>query len=93
METDNVFPRIESTAKSKLGKVFSDNGAAAPEAEGAYQLNTGSRKRKQKSFTLKVRNGYFPAFNCKTCGFSPYIFCLVFLAYTMQVRNILFVAE
>ncbi|CAI8605733.1 unnamed protein product [Vicia faba] len=28
--------------------------AAAPKAEGAYQLNAGSRKRKQKSATLKI---------------------------------------
>ncbi|TKY54129.1 ALWAYS EARLY 3 protein [Spatholobus suberectus] len=53
METHNIFPRIESTASSKLGKVFSDNGAAVPEAEGAHQLNAGFRKRKQKSFNLK----------------------------------------
>ncbi|KAG5101318.1 hypothetical protein JHK84_046287 [Glycine max] len=53
METHKVFPRIESTASSKLGKVFSDNGVAVPEAEGAHQLNAGFRKRKQKSFNLK----------------------------------------
>ena len=63
METHKVFPRIESTASSKLGKVFSDNGVAVPEAEGAHQLNSGFRKRKQKSFNLKVRIGYFLAFN------------------------------
>jgi len=63
METHKVFPRIESTASSKLGKVFSDNGVAVPEAEGAHQLNAGFRKRKQKSFNLKVRIGYFLAFN------------------------------
>ncbi|XP_028209211.1 protein ALWAYS EARLY 3-like isoform X4 [Glycine soja] len=54
METHKVFPRIESTASSKLGKVFSDNGVAVPEAEGAHQLNAGFRKRKQKSFNLKA---------------------------------------
>ncbi|KAJ1395191.1 SANT/Myb domain [Sesbania bispinosa] len=54
MERHNVFPRIDSTTSSKLGKVYSDNnGAAATEAEGAYQLNAGIRKRKQKSSTLK----------------------------------------
>ncbi|KAK7264608.1 hypothetical protein RJT34_32217 [Clitoria ternatea] len=53
METHNVFPKIESTASSKLGKVFSDNGPAVPEAEGVHQLNAGFRKRKQK-FTLKI---------------------------------------
>lgn len=69
IETDNIFPRIGSSTLSKLGKVFSDSGAAAPEADGAYQLNAGSRKRKVKSFTLKVRTGYFPIFNCKIYGF------------------------
>ncbi|KAL2628088.1 hypothetical protein AAZX31_07G231600 [Glycine max] len=53
METHKVFPRIESTASNKLGKVFSDDGAAVPEAEGAHQLNAGFKKRKQKSFNLK----------------------------------------
>ncbi|XP_027329953.1 protein ALWAYS EARLY 3 isoform X2 [Abrus precatorius] len=53
METHNVFPRIKTTASSKLSKAFSDNGAAVPEAEGEQQLNAGFRKRKQKSFTLK----------------------------------------
>lgn len=64
METDN------GNSFRKSGKVFSDKGAAAPKAEGAYQLNAGSRKRKQKSTTLKVRTGYFPAFNWKIDGFS-----------------------
>ncbi|XP_057419414.1 protein ALWAYS EARLY 3 isoform X2 [Lotus japonicus] len=49
VETRNVFPRLESTASSKLGK----NGAAAPEAEAAYQRNVGNRKRKQRPFTSK----------------------------------------
>ncbi|KAK7292297.1 hypothetical protein RIF29_08075 [Crotalaria pallida] len=53
MKTHNVFPKIESTASSKLGKVFSNNRTAVPEAEGAHQLNAGTRKRKQNSFTLK----------------------------------------
>lgn len=53
METHNVFPRIESTASSKSGKVFFDNGVAVPESEGTDQLNAGFRKRKQKSFNLK----------------------------------------
>ncbi|CAI8610606.1 unnamed protein product [Vicia faba] len=48
METDN------GNSSRKSGKVFSDKGAAAPKAEGAYQLNAGSRKRKQKSATLKI---------------------------------------
>ncbi|CAL5198850.1 unnamed protein product [Lathyrus oleraceus] len=48
METDN------GNSFRKSGKVFSDKGAAAPKAEGAYQLNAGSRKRKQKSTTLKI---------------------------------------
>ncbi|MCH94436.1 protein always early 3-like, partial [Trifolium medium] len=47
METDN------GNSSRKRGKIFSDKGAAAPKAEVAYQLNAGSRKRKQKSFTLK----------------------------------------
>ncbi|CAJ2634347.1 unnamed protein product [Trifolium pratense] len=47
METDN------GNSSRKRGKVFSDKGTAAPKAEVAYQLNAGSRKRKQKSFTLK----------------------------------------
>ncbi|XP_068463378.1 protein ALWAYS EARLY 3 isoform X2 [Phaseolus vulgaris] len=53
METHKVFPKIESTASSKFSKVFSDNGAVVPEAEGTLQLNAGFRKRKQKSFNLK----------------------------------------
>nr|KYP58067.1 Lin-9 isogeny [Cajanus cajan] len=53
METHNVFPRIESTASSKSGKVFFNNGVAVPESEGTDQLNAGFRKRKQKSFNLK----------------------------------------
>ncbi|CAI8605732.1 unnamed protein product [Vicia faba] len=48
METD-----IGNSSR-KSGKVFSNKGAAAPKAEGAYQLNAGSRKRKQKSATLKI---------------------------------------
>ncbi|WJX96119.1 hypothetical protein P8452_77365 [Trifolium repens] len=47
METDN------GNSSRKWGKVFSDKGAAAPKAEVAYQINAGSRKRKQKSVTLK----------------------------------------
>ncbi|XP_025630070.1 protein ALWAYS EARLY 3 isoform X2 [Arachis hypogaea] len=43
--------KIERTASSALGKIFSD-GAAIPEGEGVYQLNAGIRKRKQKSFSL-----------------------------------------
>lgn len=62
VKTHNIFPKIESTASSKLGKVFSEDGDVVPEAEGAYQLNAGIRKRKQNSFILKVRTGYFPAF-------------------------------
>ncbi|XP_061349128.1 protein ALWAYS EARLY 3 [Gastrolobium bilobum] len=54
METHNVSPRIESTTSSKLAKVFSDNGVAVPEAEGADLLNAGIGKRKQKSSTLKA---------------------------------------
>ncbi|CAJ1941052.1 unnamed protein product [Sphenostylis stenocarpa] len=53
METHKVYPKIESTASSKLSKVFVDNGAAVPEAEGTLQLSAGFRKRKQKSFNLK----------------------------------------
>lgn len=53
METHNVFPRIGSTASSKLGKVLSDNGAGVPGAEGGHQLNAAFRKRKQKSSNLK----------------------------------------
>ncbi|KAL2339063.1 hypothetical protein Fmac_013509 [Flemingia macrophylla] len=53
LETHNVFPKIESTASSKLGKVLSDNGAAVPESEGTHHLNAGFRKRKQKSFNVK----------------------------------------
>ncbi|XP_058758503.1 protein ALWAYS EARLY 3 [Vicia villosa] len=48
METDN------GNSSRKSGKVSSDKGAAAPKAEGGYQLNAGSRKRKQKSTTLKI---------------------------------------
>ncbi|XP_057752358.1 protein ALWAYS EARLY 3 isoform X1 [Arachis stenosperma] len=43
--------KIERTASSALGKIFSD-GAAISEGEGVYQLNAGIRKRKQKSFSL-----------------------------------------
>ncbi|MED6106461.1 hypothetical protein PIB30_005096 [Stylosanthes scabra] len=46
-------PRIVRTASSTLGKIFSDGGAAVPEAEGVCQLNAGIRKRKQKSLSLK----------------------------------------
>ncbi|MED6182264.1 hypothetical protein PIB30_027105 [Stylosanthes scabra] len=46
-------PKIVRTASSTLGKIFSDGGAAVPEAEGVYQLNAGIRKRKQKSLSLK----------------------------------------
>jgi len=60
METHKVFPKIESTASSKFSKVFSENGAVVPEAEGTLQLNAGFRKRKQKSFNLKVRIVCFP---------------------------------
>ena len=74
MKGHNVS-KIESTASSRLGKVFSDGGAAVPEVEGVYQLNAGIRKRKQKSFTLKVRT-YFPAFSCKIYGFSLSLYFL-----------------
>lgn len=88
METDN------GNSSRKSGKVFSDKGDAAPKAEGAYQLSAGSRKRKQKSLTLNVRTDYFPTFNCKIDGFSISLhFLSGILAYSSQVRNILFVAE
>lgn len=60
MEAHKVFIKIESSASSKFPKVFSDNGVVVPEAEGTLQLNAGFRKRKQKSFNLKVRIVYFP---------------------------------
>ncbi|KAF1875797.1 hypothetical protein Lal_00006427 [Lupinus albus] len=53
MKKHNV-PKIESTTSTKHGKAFSDNIAAAPDSEGAYQLNAGVGKRKQNSFTLKA---------------------------------------
>ncbi|KAI4345449.1 hypothetical protein L6164_012572 [Bauhinia variegata] len=53
METHNTFPRVESTASSKLSKACSDNGAAVPDTEGPHLLNAGIRKRKQKSVPLK----------------------------------------
>lgn len=78
METDN------GNSSRKSGKVFSDKAAAAPEVKGVYQFNAGSRKRKQKSFTSKVRAGYFPAFNCKIDGYSLSLhFLSSILAYTM----------
>lgn len=89
METRNVFPRLESTASSKLGK----NGAAAPEAEAAYQRNVGTRKRKQRPFTSKVRSSYFTDLNCNIYNFSLSTFSVWYLVYTIEVRKILFVAE
>jgi hypothetical protein len=84
-ETDN------GNSSRKWGKVFSDKGAAPHKAEVAYQINAGSKKRKQKSLTLKVRTGYFQHSTVKLVvshsTFSVWYFGL------SQVRNILFVAE
>jgi hypothetical protein len=75
-ETDN------GNSSRKWGKVFSDKGAAAPKAEVAYQINAGSRKRKQKSLTLKVRTGYFQHSIVKLVVLTLYVFCLVFWLIT-----------
>lgn len=62
--THHSFPGDESTALSKLGRVC-DDGASISLAEGAFELDSGIRKRRQKSTVLRVRIDWFLAFSCK----------------------------